>query len=394
MPYQRLSNFVLFSHLELVRSFNWPQWQNNYECQVKRHNAFCTKCGALSESIYDHRLVKVKDAPIRQTGVLLHIRKRRFFCKECQKPFTERLPGILPKQRTTQRYQQNLLWAAETFQNLAQVVRHFRCSSGFLYKALYDQLDRKRKRNLYPWPEVIGIDEHSFQSRRKGGIPFATLIVDFKNKKPFELVDSKQKNRLIEALTHIPGRENVRRVALDLSDSYRSFVREFFPNAELIADKFHVLRLIHPMILQERKKIAVHKPHSLHLRRLLLSAPHRLSWEDKSDLHNLLEEHPKLKTLWLTKEKLHAFYRTRGLDRARWALHKLIDSLKNTDIPELQRLARTLFRWAREILNYFEKRITNARTEGFNRIAKLVNMRACGYKRFENYRLRFLCACF
>jgi transposase len=40
----------------------------------------------------------------------------------------------------------------------------------------------------------------------------------------------------------------VRFVALDLSDGYRNFAREFFPNAELVADKFHVLRLITPAI--------------------------------------------------------------------------------------------------------------------------------------------------
>jgi len=36
----------------------------------------------------------------------------------------------------------------------------------------------------------------------------------------------------------------VRWVTLDMSDSYRNFAKNFFPNAHLVADKFHVLRLL------------------------------------------------------------------------------------------------------------------------------------------------------
>ena len=61
--------------------------------------------------------------------------------------------------------------------------------------------------------------------------------------------------------------------------------------------------------------------------------------------------------------------------------------------PELQTFRRTLIRWRREILAYFETRLTNARTEGFNNKAKLVKKRAYGYRSFRNYRLRLLNAC-
>jgi Transposase len=67
-----------------------------------------------------------------------------------------------------------------------------------------------------------------------------------KNKRLMEVVEGKEGAVLKAALEHIPGRENVRWVALDLSDGYRRFARDFFPNAQLVADKFHVLRLVQP----------------------------------------------------------------------------------------------------------------------------------------------------
>ncbi len=46
-----------------------------------------------------------------------------------------------------------------------------------------------------------------------------------------------------------------------------------------------------------------------------------------------------------------------------------------------------------EILAYFEERITNGRTEGFNNRAKRVKKRAYGYRSFNNYRLALLKSC-
>ena len=44
-------------------------------------------------------------------------------------------------------------------------------------------------------------------------------------------------------LNYIQGRENVKNVCMDLSATYRSFAKSYFPNARIIADKFHVVRL-------------------------------------------------------------------------------------------------------------------------------------------------------
>jgi hypothetical protein len=70
------------------------------------------------------------------------------------------------------------------------VKNKFRCSSGFLYRALYEQLHLRLKKRQYPWPNTIGIDEHSFR-RTMGRCHYASLIVDYSNKKIFEVVEGK-----------------------------------------------------------------------------------------------------------------------------------------------------------------------------------------------------------
>ena len=118
-----------------------------------------------------------------------------------------------------------------------------------------------------------------------------------------------------------------------------------------------------------------------------------LYFEDRIELDHWLNQYPELKEAYWAKEKLYAVYRCKGVERAKQSLINLINWLDKSEQKELQRLKRTLLKWSKEILRYFARKLTNARTEAFNNSAKLIQKRAYGYKSFKNYRLRVLNAC-
>lgn len=388
----KVAQFFTLPELKLT-AFKREQIASNV-VQAKKISAFeiCPKCATPSSVVYDRRIVRLKDAPLRGQSMRLSVKKRRFFCKTCRKPFTEPIAGVTKGQRCTQRYRRSVLWACENFSDLTRVRKAMRCSSGFIYQTLYEQMQTKIGEKLnYPWPSTIGIDEHFF-TRRRGRAEFATVFTDFTNKRIRELAFGKVKGELIAQVQGIPGRENVRNVVIDMSDSYRSFVREHFPNAKIIADKFHVLRLLNPAINKRRVKITGDK-RSVPIRRLLLRRRDRLQYFERDALDRWLLGHPELRDIYTAKEALSNFYRIKGLRRAATALTKFTDWLAHSELKELKKLRRTLMAWRQEILRYFETRLTNARTEGFNNVAKLVQKRAYGYRSFENYRLRLLNAC-
>ena len=204
----------------------------------------CPRCATASTSVYDHRTARVRDTPVRGMMVRLLVRKRRFACRPCGKPFTEPVPGVRKGYRTTERYRRSVLWACENFSDLTHVRRAYGCSSGYLYEALYTQLELQRRKRLYPWPATIGLDEHFFRRGKGGFRQFVSMVIDYKNRRLFELVEGRTVAEMEAALGHVEGRENVRNVVLDMCDPYRSFATRFFPNARLVADKFHVLRLL------------------------------------------------------------------------------------------------------------------------------------------------------
>jgi len=353
----------------------------------------CPRCATPSTSVYDRRWVRLKDDPLRLRQTILSVRKRRFWCAGCKKPFTEPLPGVRKGYRTTERYRRRVLWACETFSDLKSVRKTYRCSSGLVHRVLYEQLELKRRTRLYPWPTKVGIDEHLFKhDYRLEQRRFVTMVVDHKNKRLMELVEGKSGAELTAALQHIPGRENVQWVTLDMSDSYRAFARNFFPKAQLVADKFHVLRLLTPAIHRALRALNLPKE-ALPMYRVLRKNPRSLTAKWRWDLRCWLADKPVLRELCAAREAIFSLYRVRGHARASKALTRFTDALALSSVPELKTLRTTLMRWRREVLAYFLCRLTNARTEGFNGKAKLVIRRAYGYKSFRNYRLRLLSCC-
>jgi transposase len=302
------------------------------------------------------------------------------------------VPGVRKGARTTERFRRAVMWACEIYACLKDVRTHFRCSGSFVYDNLYPLLERKQRERSYPWPKVIGIDEHYFKRSRQGFREFVSMVVDFKGRRLFEVVEGRQGVQLELALAHIPGRENVRWVATDLADPYKKFVRDFFPNAQVVADKFHVLRLLNPAINRRRKEITGDR-RSLPVRRMLLRNGYRLDYKQRFLLRRWLDRYPELREVYFYKEALHRLYRTRGQDKAAGALTRLTDAMAASVLPEIKTLRRTLVRWRKEILAYFRHRITNARTEGYNNVAKVVKKRGYGYRSFKTYRLRLLQAC-
>jgi len=393
MPHQRISNSILLPELNLKNVERLNRWEKKLHCEKYSEMEVCPKCATPSKTIYDHREVKIKDAPIRHYRVILKIKKRRFLCKTCKKPFTEPVQGILPRRKTTQRFRTHVYWACENFSSLTRVKRAVRCSNHFIYSALYEKLELNRRMKQNPWPHTIGIDEHSFlRKNRYKKHSFVTMIVDYKNNRLKEVVNGKTGTDLCESLKNIEGRENVKKAVIDMCDPYRSFIKDFFPNAEIIADKFHVLRLLNPTLNKMRTSITGDK-RKHPARWLLLTNQKRLEPWERGALLKWLEQYPELMEVYQYKEALSRFYRIRGYHKASRILIKLTDQMALSKLKEIQTLRKTLLRWKQEVLNYFKFRVTNAKTEGYNNVAKVIKRMAYGFRSFKNYRLRLLNAC-
>lgn len=63
--------------------------------------------------------------------------------------------------------------------------------------------------------------EPHFFSCRNGFTEYVTVVTDMNKERLYEMVEGKDTKSLIQQLSHLPGRENVKLVAMDMSSTYK-----------------------------------------------------------------------------------------------------------------------------------------------------------------------------
>ncbi|MDE2259036.1 MAG: ISL3 family transposase [Betaproteobacteria bacterium] len=242
-----------------------------------------------------------------------------------------------------------------------------------------------------PCPHILGIDEHFF-SRRQG---YATTLVDLRNHKVFDVVLGRSQPSLHHYLSRLRGRDQVKFVVMDLSDTYRSIAQCYFPNARIVSDRFHVVRLVNQHFLQLWQQ---QDPQG-RKNRGLLSLMRRHHWNladaQKNRLLDYLAQHPVLNALYQAKQRLNRLLLLRDLNgkQARQGGSELLTLLEQFKHSPAHALAKTLQSWLEPIVRMWRFSRSNGITEGFHTKMEMISRRAYGFRNFENYRLRVLALC-
>lgn len=185
-----------------------------------------------------------------------------------------------------------------------------------------------------------------------------------------------------------------------MSATYRSAIRTGLPDATVMVDHFHVVQLANKMLSTVRRRTTAEvrgrrgraSDPEWKARRRLLRNREDLADEQFAKMWNPLLAEGKigriLLTAWIARKSLRnllALART-GADRrhighARW---KFLTWCADSEIPEIRQLAITVDRWWSEIEAFIDTGHGNAKSEGINRVIKLVARAAFGFRNADN----------
>jgi transposase len=243
-------------------------------------------------------------------------------------------------------------------------------------------------------PRVLGIDEHFF-SKKDG---YATTFCDLRRHTIFDVVLGRSEAALDDYLAKLPGKDRVRIVCMDLSSVYRAIVRKHFPNAKIVADRFHVIRLINHHFLACWREIDPSGAKHRGLLSLMRRHRHNLKPDQKAKLEAYFDQFPVLREIYRFKQKLCYLllkkHRTRKecvplVNRFLKALHEL----SQAGLAQLVQLGQTLASWSVEIAMMWRFTRNNGITEGFHTKMEVLQRQAYGFRNFDNYRLRVRIMC-
>jgi transposase len=210
-----------------------------------------------------------------------------------------------------------------------------------------------------------------------------------------------------------PWRAAVTHVCIDLSASYAKAVTDALPDAVLVADRFHLVHLANDMLTEVRQHATRHargrrgrkRDPEWTNRRRLLTGHERLRPEAFARMWNGLLDEGDLGIdvlhAYTVKENLRqllALAPTPGTatpDRSviSHRLWRFFDLAAACDLPAVHRLAETIQAWWPAIEASLLTGYTNARSEGYNRLAKHQGRNAFGFRNIDNQRRRIRWAC-
>ncbi len=236
-------------------------------------------------------------------------------------------------------------------------------------------------------PERLSLDEFS---KKKGKRKFATVVTDLDKGSLLEVIDSHKSDDIIEILKTQPQdmRENVKEVSVDMWGGFPKVIKEVFPNALIVIDRFHVMKLVNKSLNKIRLSLDLK---GLKNRSLLLKNTCDLTEEEEVDLRNLLNKSPCLNIAYELKEELRNIYETSTT--IKMGLRKIKKWLSSAKFL-FGSTADTLEKHIQGICNYFANRTTSGVMEGINNKIKLIIRQSYGFNTFKSLREKLLACLF
>lgn len=357
---------------------------------LERKAHICPECHALTDRVHDYRTSILKDSPIMGKATFLHYKKRRYHCPFCGKHFYESF-SLLPKYcRITTRlafYAIHLLrnrYSATSAASLAYIS----------VSSVFRRMNDIRFNKPIQLPKVLSIDEFRGNA---GGQKFQAILTDAGNKKLLDILPNRSQTDLMLYFQSFSNKKEVKYFITDMNQVYRDLALQYFPNATIVIDKFHVVRYVTWALENVRKRIqkSMHSSKRKYFkrsRRLLLTHLSKLNEEGKQALEVMLQQSSDLATAYHLKELFYSFMDSKDRAEAAKRLHLFIIATQASKLSEFNACLTMLGNWSKYILNAFECPYTNGYTEGTNNAIKVIKRNAFGYRNFENFRKRIFLA--
>lgn len=228
------------------------------------------------------------------------------------------------------------------------------------------------------------------------------MIIDHSNGRVLDVLESREKQVIREYLER--GRTagllaQMVEVTTDMWEGYVQAVREVFgEGVRITIDRFHVMKNFQDHVTAARREIQRQLPREeakalKGTRWLWLTNVENLTEQEQAELAALQEQFPLLGRLRQQRERLRLLFEDAEIDTAAAGLKYLrawMQEARALGVKALDSFCKTLDHWLEKIANYFVKRASNGRVEGFNSGLRSILRRAFGMLNFEHFRLRVL----
>ncbi len=257
--------------------------------------------------------------------------------------------------------------------------------SDLLHRSIERVRDGHRIRGL----KCIGVDEVSYQKRHK----YVTVVYDLERScvlwvgkgKSRATIDEFFKSRLSDY-----QKRQIQWACCDMSETFIGALKEHCPNAKLVLDRFHIVKALNEAVDEVRKEqwrtVSRDERKVLKGIRWILFRNHSdRTREDRRTLEDLRKSNRRIHRASLLKDEFQQFWEFKAPWAARRFLKRWGTTALKSRLEPLRKFVTMIRKHSEDIITFVECRITNAVSEGLNRIIRMIKNRASGFRSVEPF---------
>jgi transposase len=377
---------------------NLPDWdiievkegEHDYAIHAKyaKEPEACLRCGVIGQ-LYRHGVKKQRymDLPIHNKRVGLIAHRQRYHCLACHKTSFQPLPDMDKNHSATKRLIEFIGKESmkRTYVSIADDTGIHERTVRRLFSAEVAKLE---KETHFETPRWLGIDEVHLVKKAR------CILTNVEQRTVVDMLASRNKDVVSRYLYQLPDRKYIELVTMDMWQPYRDSVRDILPQANIVVDRFHIVRLAIQGMDTVRKDTRAHltarQTRTLKRDRYILF--HRrsdLDEQDKFILDTWIGAFPKLGKAYELKEKFCDLWNIVGRKEAEEGYEAWQVTIPADLQPAFKDLTTAVGNWKTEIFAWWDYPVTNAYSESVAGLVKLTNHIGRGYS-FKAIRAKLL----
>ena len=277
--------------------------------------------------------------------------------------------------------------------NIKDVAKHLGKSWTFIKNIQNEYLQKHYGRSSLKYVEYVGIDEVNIGK----GHRYLTIVLDLKNEAILFVGDGKGVSSLTPFWKRIKRcRVNIKAVSIDMSPSFISAVRDNLPDASIVFDRFHIVKMMNDKLSKLRRSLY----HELtdYMDKKVLKGTRWLLLKKPENLDGKMDEHERLAEALKLNEPLALGYYMKEDLRQVWhqsdkaTATKLLDDWSkramSSGVRILHKMGKSLQKHKSGILNWYDYPLSNGALEGTNNKIGLIQRQSYGIRDQEFLKLK------
>lgn len=371
----------------------------HYHVEKKDKPSVCPVCGVYEPRLRVHgsREQDVRDINFKNKYTGLILKRKRYKCMECNSTFIEPCDSIPEKARMTSRLRKYIAHEAKR-RPFIDLERELDISNVTIREIFLEDIKSLKSGLEIETPTFIGIDEIHLDKNYKGRKIAWAVLCNGIDHTVIDMLPNRNKSTILEYLKNLKSPWNVEVVTMDMWQPYRDAVYTSLPNASIVIDRYHVVKMANEAVEKYRKSLKEQlKDRNINLKQekhLFLYKEENLDWTNKVFRDAWFSEFPEFETVYRLKEDFFKIYDTAKDKDDAMKMYRAWRKSIPKGITVFKDLITSLDNWNTEIFNYFDirvndKRINNAYVEGANSAIRRIEALGIGYD-FEVMRAKVM----